>query len=149
MLTQHIQESLQVTPGPFPVFFGVGPGGEANLKHGRGSGVLYNISCHMGWGLRCKNCRSTTRTQALWWLRLLQGMVYQSLIRPPSLLGQQKISCSQIGEWPHEKSLGTPDLPHMYDIHFTCEIGGLNIKLKTNFYNHIVSKGNVSNFLPM
>ena len=37
----------------------------------------------------------------------------------------------------------------MYDIHITCEIGVPNIKLKTNFYNYIVSKGNISNFLPM
>ena len=30
MLTQHIRESLQVTPGPFPDFW-VGPGDEARL----------------------------------------------------------------------------------------------------------------------
>ena len=29
MLTQHIQENLQVTPGPFPDFW-VGPGDEAS-----------------------------------------------------------------------------------------------------------------------
>ena len=30
MLTRHIRESLQVTPGPFPDFW-VGPGDEANI----------------------------------------------------------------------------------------------------------------------
>ena len=32
LLTQHIQESLQVTPGPFPDFW-VGPGDEATDQH--------------------------------------------------------------------------------------------------------------------
>ena len=45
MLSQHIQESLQMTPGPLPVFW-VGPGEEANLKHGRGTGVLNDILSH-------------------------------------------------------------------------------------------------------
>ena len=31
MLTRHIRESLQVTPGPFPDFW-VGPGDEASLR---------------------------------------------------------------------------------------------------------------------
>ena len=31
MLTQHIRESLQVTPGPFPDFW-VGPGDEATFS---------------------------------------------------------------------------------------------------------------------
>ena len=31
MLTQHIRESLQVTPGPFPDFW-VGPGDEATPR---------------------------------------------------------------------------------------------------------------------
>ena len=31
MLTQHLRESLQVTPGPFPDFW-VGPGDEAGAK---------------------------------------------------------------------------------------------------------------------
>ena len=30
MLTRHIRESLQVTPGPFPDFW-VGPGDEASI----------------------------------------------------------------------------------------------------------------------
>ena len=34
MLTQHIQESLQVTPGPFPDFW-VGPGDEATADTSR------------------------------------------------------------------------------------------------------------------
>ena len=33
MLTRHIQESLQVTPGPFPDFW-VGPGDEATINLG-------------------------------------------------------------------------------------------------------------------
>ena len=36
MLTQHIRESLQVTPGPFPNFW-VGPGDEAMWGEGRGA----------------------------------------------------------------------------------------------------------------
>ena len=34
MLTRHIRESLQVTPGPFPDFW-VGPGDEASPIHGQ------------------------------------------------------------------------------------------------------------------
>ena len=33
MLTRHIRESLQVTPGPFPDFW-VGPGDEARKREG-------------------------------------------------------------------------------------------------------------------
>ena len=36
MLTRHIRGFLQVTPGPFPVFFWVGPGDEASLTPGLG-----------------------------------------------------------------------------------------------------------------
>ena len=35
MLTRHIRESLQVTPGPFPDFW-VGPGDEASKHLGDG-----------------------------------------------------------------------------------------------------------------
>ena len=34
MLTRHIREFLQVTPGPFPIFW-VGPGDEASLLQAR------------------------------------------------------------------------------------------------------------------
>ena len=78
-------------------------------------------------------------------------MVHQSSIRLPSLLRQQKISCSQIGEWPvpREKSLGILGL--LSHVRYTYYMWNrcANIKLKTNFYNYIVSKGNISNFLPM
>ena len=42
MLTQHIRESLQVTPGPFPDFW-VGSGDEATLVHLGGYTVFIKI----------------------------------------------------------------------------------------------------------
>ena len=42
MLTRHIREGLQVTPGPFPDFW-VGPGDEAT-SHG-----VYGETVHLSW----------------------------------------------------------------------------------------------------
>ena len=49
-----------------------------------GCGVLTNISCHMGWGLQCKECHYYILHPGLEFsddLRLLHIMVYKSLIR--------------------------------------------------------------------
>ena len=56
MLTQHIRESLQVTPGPFPDFW-VGPGDEAKGQgggpgRGRGGGLGRGAGPGPGWGAR-------------------------------------------------------------------------------------------------
>ena len=61
-----------------------------------GIGVLNDISCHMGRGLRHKECHSyifASETRVFWQLRLLHGMVYKDLIRSQSFLGKLRTSC--------------------------------------------------------
>ena len=52
-------------------------------KAEKGSGVLSDISCHMGRGLQWKNVIMTFNirdSRVFWWLRLLHSMVHKSLI---------------------------------------------------------------------
>ena len=65
-------------------------------KAERGSGVLIDISCHMGRGLRRKECHIYILHPGLEFsddLRLPHGMVYKSLIRPQSFLEKLRTSC--------------------------------------------------------
>ena len=67
MLTRHIQESLQVTPGPFPDFW-VGPGDKAKTEPGFTilirAHLLYSLKSwreELGSGMKRKYPRATLR----------------------------------------------------------------------------------------
>ena len=55
MLTRHIRESLQVTPGPFPDFW-VGPGDEAMCSHGSCLYLLQNFAFKLLYHVHVRTC---------------------------------------------------------------------------------------------